>query len=202
MLRSAALSGSNPKAPALPGDTYFSILTKGQAAMTKKGKRLHPLAPPGPPEGSYKLDEHDQFTVPYGGTFKLNSKERCVELVSSRASIAVEMVTHALYPDIAAEMLKHALGPKALREAMRPDEYGVVKQFKNMETLHAYVPKIAELSRNMLNLGERKPRFVFGVGANDHKDAELKSNVESALRGHGVDAHVVMMSKATGGGKP
>jgi hypothetical protein len=94
-----------------------------------------------------------------------------------------------------------ALGPEVLAAALGPDApYVFSKRFENMDKLHAHVPRIAELSRNMQNLGEHKPRFVFEVGLKDHSDAEIKVDVESALRGHGVDAHVVMMPKAAGGG--
>jgi hypothetical protein len=166
-----------------------------------------PEGPQGETAESYKLDADDKFKVPNCGAFKLNLAERRVERVPgpvSPESIAETVYRRAEHPDFA-QVYQHALYPDAIaafEKAMAPDaRYGFVKRFEDIENLHAHVLKIAELSRNMQKLGEPKPRFVLGVGVKDDKDAGLKVDVESALRGHGVDAHVVMMSKAARGGR-
>jgi len=103
------------------------------------------------------LDEHDQFSVPYGGRFKLNSRERCVEPIQPQVPVAAPTSSSSF----AEEVLRQALGPTVLGTVMRPDNYGFVMQFEDMEKLQAAVPKIAELSRKMQDLGERTQYVVM-----------------------------------------
>jgi hypothetical protein len=163
----------------------------------------------------YELDGN-KFEVPNVGTFELHLEEHepYVELVSPQDSLVWRILQAISGPDVQqtkpitatvnvpAEMIKATSSPDFLASICRADTPFVFsKGFEDLQKLHANVPNIAELSRTIEKLGEAKPCFVLGVGVKDDKDATMKVDVESALRGHEVDAHVVMMPCAAGSDK-
>ncbi|WP_315772542.1 MULTISPECIES: hypothetical protein [unclassified Bradyrhizobium] len=161
--------------------------------MTETPKRSASPVPDPAAHERYKLDEHDQFTVPKGGTYKLDLANRCVVAAASGIGIAPFVFSGAMSSDALAapSYIPRRLTDEMLQQILSPDiQTRVFKSFDNIGTLHAHVPKIAELSRTMKSFGEAAPYFVLTVGAKDHKDVALKADAETALRGHGVDAHI------------
>lgn len=139
--------------------------------------------------GPYKLDDQDQFTVPGVGTFRLDLEGRCIQLVAweiAKLTLSSKIYPHLLDPEssIATNILRHIIDPEV--------KAGIFERFEDFTKLHDHVPRIAELSRSMTAQNGAAPRFVLEVGARGHDD-EIKSAVETALRGHGVDAYIHMV---------
>jgi hypothetical protein len=126
---------------------------------------------------TYDIHE-DKFEVPHVGVFKLHlgGDKPYVEQVSCKIDL----------DDVWAAM-SNPNNPITLSMS-----------FKDVDTLRAYLPDLANLStKEGVILGDFKPGLVVGLG---NKHERMKSDVESALRDHEVDAHVVMMPGEAGGG--